>query len=182
MTDLSVYKKPDFKEKESPIRSILWYIVSHLIFTNYLFPFYGIKKSILTAFGAKIGNGFVIKPCVNIKFPWKLEVGNHVWIGEKVWIDNLGQVKIGNHVCISQGATLLTGNHNYRSVSFDLIIKPIVIEDGVWIGAKAVVAPGVICKTNAVLTLGSILTGDMEADAIYQGNPAFIKKDRQFNS
>jgi len=182
MTDLSTYKNSSFLEKEGRLKTILWYMVSHLFFTNYLFPFYLFKKSILIAFGARIGKGFIIKPCVNIKYPWKLEAGDHVWIGEHVWIDNIGKVKIGSNVCISQGAMLLTGNHNYLSTSFDLIVKPINIEDGVWIGAKSVVAPGVNCKTNAVLTMGSVLTNNMEANAIYQGNPALKKKERQFNN
>ena len=99
----------------------------------------------LVAFGARIGKGFVIKPAVNIKYPWKLKVGDDVWIGENVWIDNIGNVTIGSNVCISQGAMLLTGNHNYKSETFDLMIKPIVVEEGVWIGAKATIAPATIC-------------------------------------
>ena len=105
-----------------------------------------------------------------------------MWIGEKVWIDNLGSVSIGNNVCISQGAMLLTGNHNYYSETFDLMVRPIVVEDGVWIGAKATIAPGVTCKANSVLTMGSVLTGNMENNAIYQGNPAVKKKVRTFKS
>ena len=92
--------------------------------------------------GASVGAGVVIKPRVTIKYPWKLAVGNHSWIGEQVWIDNLDQVTIGAHVCISQGALLLCGNHDYKKPTFDLITGPIVLEDGVWIGAKASVALG----------------------------------------
>jgi acetyltransferase-like isoleucine patch superfamily enzyme len=59
-----------------------------------------------------------IKPSVNIKYPWLLEVGDHVWIGEEVWIDNLAKVRIGSNVCISQGAMLLTGNHDFTKSTF----------------------------------------------------------------
>ena len=72
--------------------------------------------------------------------PWKLKVGNNVWIGEDVWIDNLELVDISDNVCISQGAMLLCGNHDFTSSTFDLIVKPIVLEDGVWIGAKSIVS------------------------------------------
>lgn len=182
MTDLSLYKKVNINSSEGFLKPIFWYIVNHLFFTHHLFPFYGVKKALLVAFGARIGKGFVIKPAVNIKYPWKLEVGDDVWIGENVWIDNIGNVTIGSNVCISQGAMLLTGNHNYKSETFDLMIKPIVVEEGVWIGAKATIAPGVTCKAYSVLSMGSVLTGDMENHSIYQGNPAVRKKERTFNS
>ncbi len=61
-------------------------------------PFSGLKCSILRLFGAKIGKKVVIKPGVNVKYPWFLEIGDFSWIGEDVWIDNLGKVKIGANV------------------------------------------------------------------------------------
>jgi putative colanic acid biosynthesis acetyltransferase WcaF len=87
-------------------------------------------------------------------------------------------VKIGNHVCISQGAMLLTGNHDFTKTTFDLIVKPIVLEEGVWIGAKAVVCPGVTCFSHSVLSVNSVATKNLITHKIYQGNPAIIVKDR----
>ncbi len=133
---------------------------------------------LLRLFGARIGRGVVIKPAVNIKYPWKLIVGDHCWIGENVWIDNLADVKIGSHVCLSQGAMLLTGNHDFTSPSFDLKPAEIVLHDGVWIGARAVVCPGVTCRSHAVLTVQSVATRDLEAYSVNQGNPAVKVKDR----
>lgn len=135
----------------------------------------------LRLFGAKIGTDVLIKPCVNIKYPWFLEIGDHSWIGENAWIDNLAKVTVGANVCISQGAYLLTGNHDYSTPGFNLIIKGIVIEDGVWIGARSVICPGVTCKSHAVLSAGSVATKDLEANSIYQGNPAVKIRDRFVN-
>jgi putative colanic acid biosynthesis acetyltransferase WcaF len=160
----------------------LWYLVNALFFTNYVFPFSAIKVILLRAFGAKIGNGVVIKPNVNIKYPWLLEIGDHVWIGEQVWIDNLAKVVIGNHVCISQGALLLCGNHNYKKPSFDLIVGKITIEEGAWIGAKSVVCPDVIVHSHAILAVGSVATKNLEPYGIYQGNPAGKIRDRKFDT
>ena len=129
-------------------------------------------------FGTKIGKGVHIKPSVNVKYPWLLKIGNYVWIGENVWIDNLAIVTIGDSVCLSQGAMLLTGNHNYKLPTFDLIVKEINIEDGVWIGAKSIVCPGVTCQTESILAVGSVATQDMEKGGIYQGNPAVRVKTR----
>ena len=141
-------------------------------------PFSGMKVFLLRAFGAVVGDRVIIKPCVNIKYPWKLKIGNDSWIGEGVWIDNIDEVIIGQSVCLSQGALLLTGNHDYKKVTFDLITAPVIIEDGVWIGAAAIVCPGVVCKTHAVLSVASVATKDLEPYSVYKGNPAIKVADR----
>jgi putative colanic acid biosynthesis acetyltransferase WcaF len=155
-----------------------WFICSSLLIRNPLIPFSSFRKWILVLFGAKIGRGVRIRPGVQIKFPWKLTLGDHVWLGENCWIDNLTDVFIGDHSCVSQGAYLCTGNHDYTSVGFELILKPITLEDGVWIGAKAIVAPGVTCHSHSILTAGSVATKNMDAYGIYQGNPAVKLKER----
>ncbi|MBL8993234.1 MAG: colanic acid biosynthesis acetyltransferase WcaF, partial [Spirochaetia bacterium] len=98
--------------------------------------------------------------------------------GENVWIDNLAPVVMENHVCLSQGAYLLTGSHNYKRKHFDLITKGIHLESGVWIGAKSIVGPGVRCGSHSVLALGSVATRDLKPFTIYQGNPAKKKRSR----
>lgn len=160
---------------------LLWLFVSALFFNNGLAIFNGFKCYLLRLFGAKVGNRVLIKPSVTIKYPWFLHIGNDVWIGEKVWIDNLDQVTIGNNVCISQGALLLTGNHNYKTPFFELITGKIVVEDGVWIGAKSTVCAGVTCKTHSVLSVMSVASTNLEAYGIYQGVPAEKIRTRVIN-
>lgn len=171
----------DWYKKEigaSGFKQFIWYFTNVLFFINPLNPGSGIKRVLLRTFGARIGKGVVLKPSINIKYPWKLSIGDFSWIGEKVWIDNLGQVDIGRNVCISQGAILLTGNHDYRKQGFDLMIGRIVLEDGVWIGAQAMVCPGVVCASHAVLAARSVATQNLSAYQIYQGNPASVVKER----
>ena len=177
-SDLSAFSPGKFDKGAGILKQTLWYFVNALLVRASWNPFMGIKIVLLKMFGAKIGKGLVIKNNVCIKFPWKLTLGDNVWLGEGCWIDNLDKVTIGNNVCISQGALLLTGNHDYTSKSFDYRNAPIIVEDGAWIGAKAVVCPGVTVRSHAVLTVASIVTKEMEAYGIYQGNPAKIIRKR----
>jgi putative colanic acid biosynthesis acetyltransferase WcaF len=177
ISDLSRYKS-SYNNKKNFIVQIIWYFLNAIIFKSSFFPFYLIKRYLLVFFGAKIGQNFVIKTNVNIKYPWNLNVGNNVWLGENVWIDNLGEVIIGDSVCISQGVYLLTGNHNYKMLNFELVVKPININSGVWIGAMSIVCPGVTMEPNSVLSVGSVLTHDSQANYVYSGSPAILTKAR----
>jgi putative colanic acid biosynthesis acetyltransferase WcaF len=175
---LNTYTNAWYKPGGSALKRLFWYFINIAFFKNSWIPVSSIKVWLLKLFGAKVGQGVNIKPNVNIKYPWLLTIGNYCWIGEGVWIDNLARVTIGNNVCISQGAFLLTGNHNYKSTSFDLMIGEITLEDGVWIGAKSLVCPNVRCKTHSVLSAGSVSNKDLEPYAIYQGNPAIAVRER----
>lgn len=179
--NLEKYNNDWFNTGAPGWKVFIWYFINIIFFINPLNPFSKIKCILLRLFGAQVGNGVVIKPSVNIKYPWLLIIGDHVWIGEHVWIDNLTRVFIGNNVTLSQGALLLTGSHNYKLETFDLIVKEIKLEDGVWIGAKAVVCPGVTCASHSVLSVASVATGDMEPYWIYQGVPAEKKRERFIN-
>ena len=181
--DLSRYDEHNKAYKQSIgasyLKQLLWFFCSLLFVRNPLIPFSGFRKVILVLFGAKIGNSPRIRPGVIIKFPWKLIMGDNVWLGENCWIDNMEQVYIGSNSCISQGAFICTGNHNFSSPDFELMAKSVVLAEGVWIGACSVVCPGVHAAEQSVLTAGSVLTTDMEANTVYQGNPA-VKKRKRF--
>ena len=164
--------------KAGKLKQVCWYAVNILFFKNSFIISSRFKVFLLRLFGAVVGKGVVIKPSVNIKYPWKLTIGNHSWIGEQVWIDNLAEVTIGDHVCISQGAFLLTGNHHYKKTSFDLILGPITLEEGVWIGAKAIVCPGVTCASHSILSVASVAVTNLEPYGIYKGNPCVKVNER----
>ena len=176
--DLSLYNNSWYWPGASRPRRFAWYFVNVLFFINPLNPLNGLKVFLLRLFGARVGKKVVIKPGVNIKHPWFLTIGDHVWIGEKVWIDNLAPVTIRDHVTLSQGAFLLTGSHNYSSCKFDLMVHNILLEEGVWIGARAIVCPGVRCCSHSVLAAGSVATKQLEPFWVYQGNPARQKRER----
>jgi putative colanic acid biosynthesis acetyltransferase WcaF len=170
-TDLSRFEVGEYRAG-SRWKVALWYIVNYFIFNSALPWPYRLKISMLKMFGADVGSGLVIKTKVRIKNPWKLKIGVNCWIGESVWIDNLEDVELGDNVCISQGAMLLTGNHDYSIFNFPYRLGKIKLEEGVWIGARSVVCPGVMCKSHSILTVNSVATKNMDAWNIYSGNPA----------
>jgi putative colanic acid biosynthesis acetyltransferase WcaF len=176
-TDLAAFNN-SWYNPGSVFKIGLWQLFSAIFLINHLSVISSLKVAVLRLFGAKIGTGVVIKQGVRIKYPWLLEIGNHVWIGECCWIENHALVKIGDNVCLSQGAMLLCGNHNYKKPTFDLMVGEIRLEDGVWIGANALVCPGVACKSHAVLSVESVASTNLEPYAVYRGNPAVKVHDR----
>jgi putative colanic acid biosynthesis acetyltransferase WcaF len=177
-TNLRSYNNFPYNPGGNAFKRVLWYYINVFFFKSSLFPFYGFKNILLRAFGAKIGNEVEIKPCISIKYPWWLTIGNEVWIGENVCLDCLVPIVIGNNVCISNEVLLLTGSHNYKKTSFNLITGSIIIEDGAWLGARAIVNHGIVVGTHAVLTSGSVATKNLEAYSVYQGNPAVKIRSR----
>jgi putative colanic acid biosynthesis acetyltransferase WcaF len=177
MTDLSSFSTGQFDRGAGRVKETLWLIVSTCLFRLCPLKLSGLKAAVLRCFGASVGRGVVIKPDVKITFPWKLTLEDHAWLGEECWLLNLAPITIESNVCISQRAFLCTGNHDYKSPAFDLITKPIHIENGAWIGAGSFVSPGLSVGSHVVLTAGSVATTDLEPFGIYQGNPAvFVKK------
>jgi len=168
-----------FKIGAGILKQLLWYFADIVFFKSRMMPASSVLVALLRLFGAKIGAEVRIKPGIHIKYPWKLEIGDYSWLAE-CYIENLEQVIIGKNCCISQQAVLITGNHDYSSSNFDLMVAPIILEEGAWVGASAKVGPGVTLHSHAVLTLGSVATKDLLPYSIYQGNPALKTKERTF--
>jgi putative colanic acid biosynthesis acetyltransferase WcaF len=175
--DLSV---PDNSELDrgAPVWvEALWFFVGLPLLRSSLIPFAGFRSWLLRLFGAKIGRRVYSKPGLRVKFPWYLEVGDYTWLGEDLWIDNLAPVTIGAHVCLSQGVYLCTGNHDWSLTNMKLFRKPIVCERGSWVGARAVVCPGVVIGEGAIVTVGSVAAKSVPPYEIHAGNPAaFVRR------
>jgi putative colanic acid biosynthesis acetyltransferase WcaF len=165
---------------KSRVRRFAWHFVS-IIFES--LPKSTVFKKprvlVLKFFGAKFGKNPVIMRGVKISRPWKLKCGDNAWIGENAFIQNdNASIDIGNNVCVSQAALLLVGNHDYKKTSFDESSKPIILEDGVWVGARAVVCGGVTMASHSIAAVGSVITRNTEPYGIYQGNPAVKVRER----
>lgn len=157
----------------------LWHFVNALFLQNPLNPSSKLKIIVLRLFGAQIGEGVVLKPGINVKYPWNLEIDDYSWIGENAWLDSLAPIRIGSNSCISQGVYFCTGNHDWSDPAFGLIVRPITVEDGAWVGARATVLPGVTVASHSVIAAGSVITKGTEPYMIYAGNPAVKVKERK---
>lgn len=175
--DLRLYSRREdllegYRYGGSLVARVLWHYVSAIVFQSQLFPVYGIKVRLLRRFGAKVGEGVLIKPGVTIKYPWYLEIGDNVWIGEGAWLDCTTTLRVGSNVLISQGAFICCGSHDWNDPGMGSYTRPIVIEDGVWICAFARVVLGVTIGEDAVVLMGASVLRDCEPSGIYQGAPA----------
>jgi putative colanic acid biosynthesis acetyltransferase WcaF len=156
----------------------LWFCLGSPLLTARWLPGSAWRVWLLRAFGAQIGSGCRLKPGLRVKFPWRLVVGHHCWLAEDAWIDNLALVTLGDRVCLSQGAYLCTGNHDFRSPGFDLRLGPISIGSDTWIAARAVLAPDCVIGAGAVVALGAVVSGTVLPGAIVRGNPAVVVGQR----
>ena len=158
LIDLSRFDNSDFDRGASRFKEILWVFFRGLFFLP-SFPIpTAVRVWLLRCFGARIGKSVVIRSRVNITFPWRLEIGDFVWIGEEVLILCLADVKIGANVCISQRAFLCTGSHNFSKSTFDLLTQPITIHDHSWIAATAFVGPGSNVPQGTLVKAGEVIT------------------------
>jgi putative colanic acid biosynthesis acetyltransferase WcaF len=175
--DLARYEEAVIPGNRGVAWRVAWYLASAFLFQSAVVLPSRWKAALLRRFGARVGRGLVIKPRVTIKYPWFLELGEHVWLGEGVWIDNHTTVALGSDVCVSQGAYLFTGNHDWDDPRFRFFCRPIRIEDGAWVGAKALICPGSVLGRMSVVGAGVVWRGAAEAQCIHaavsmrSGNP-----------
>ena len=168
---LSEYDNQTFDRGCGRLKEACWFFVRCVFFMTAWF-----RCHLLRLFGARIGQGVIIRSRVNITFPWRLALGNHVWLGEEVNLHSLAPIVIEDHVCLSQRAFLCTGSHDFRSAGFDLKTGPITIAPHSWIAANVFVGPNVHLGPHAMVTAGSVVTRSLPAASILSGNPAEVRE------
>ena len=176
---LSTFSNTWYKPGRSRLVQALWFFVGLPLLRLPLIPLSIVRCAILRVFGACLGRRVVIKPGVRVKYPWLLQVGDDCWLGEDCWIDNLAPVKLGDNVCISQGVYICTGNHDWTDPSFGLMVRPVSFESGAWVGARAVIGPGITVGACGVVTAGSVVNRAVPAFEIHAGNPARFVRTRE---
>jgi acetyltransferase-like isoleucine patch superfamily enzyme len=128
----------------------------------------------LAALVRRRGNGCICHWSAELKVPDRLVLGDRVIIGSNVVLGAAGGIVLGNNVRISNDAILETAGLDFASnrPPYAHIVRPIVVEEGVWIGTRAIILGGVRIGANAVIAAGSIVTKDIAAGQIVGGVPA----------
>ena len=176
--DLSQYDNSWYDPGGSLLKRTAWFLLGQPLLRCSLIPSSAMRVALLRMFGARIGQGVVVKPSVLIKYPWHLVIGDNCWIGEHCWIDNLTTVRLENSVCVSQGVYFCTGNHDWSDPGFGLMIAPIQLCEGSWAGAKSILTPGAFLGKGAIAAAGSVIVGSVPEFQIFAGNPAHFVKQR----
>ncbi len=168
---LDLFRLPAGFRGRNAVYVQLWWIVQGLLFKPLPQICYPIRRALLRAFGAKIGKGVLIRPGVEVTFPWKLVIGDYSWIGDDVTLYTLGPITIGSNTVISQKSYICAADHDYAHVTFPIRERPVRIGDQVWISGDVWVGPGVTIADGAVVGARSNVVNDMPEAMVCVGSP-----------
>ena len=134
--------------------------------------------------GIKIGKGSAIHMNAVFYYPPNISIGNDSIIGEKTVLDGRDKLIIGNHVDIASEVMIYNGEHDINDESFRAVNAPVIIEDYVFIGPRAIILPGVTIKKGAVVAAGAVVTKDVPEYTVVGGVPAkpiYERKTKNLN-
>ena len=176
--DLSSFRMPKGFRGRSAISVQIWWLVQSTLFQWSPQFAYGFRRWVLRRFGAKVGNGVLIRPSAKITYPWKVSIGDYAWIGDDVVLYSLGEIEIGSNAVVSQSSYLCAADHDYSQIDFPIRSHKITIGPEAWVAAGVFVGPGVCIGRCAVIGARSSVFKDMPPDMVCFGYPCRVIKKR----
>ncbi len=176
--DLRKFRLPRGFRGRSALYVQLWWLVQASVFKRLPQFCYAIRRGILRAFGARVGTKVLIRPGVEVTYPWKLAIGDYSWIGDDVTLYSLGPISIGSNTVISQRSYVCASDHDYTDIAFGQRERPVAIGDQVWIAADVWVGPGTVIGDGCVVGARSAVVKDLPAGMVCLGNPCRAVKRR----
>lgn len=157
------------------LRRLAWLAADVCLF--YPLPYFvgrRFRRWLLNRFGAHLAKGAVVYPSARVWAPWNLTVGADTAVDRNVYLYCVAPITLGARVAVSDGAFLCTASHDITRLDTPLTYKPIVVQDGAWIGAQAYIGPGVTVGEGAVVGARAVVAKDVPAWAVVVGNPARV--------
>lgn len=178
MQDLTRFKMPpNFRGRPAFVVQLWWLVQATLFRWSPQFA-YGFRAFLLRVFGARVGQGVVIRPSVTITYPWKMTIGDYAWVGDEAVLYSLGEIAIGANAVVSQRSYLCAADHDYTKLNFPIRSNKIVIGEKAWLAADVFVAPGVTIGEGTVIGARSSVFKDMPSGMVCFGYPCKVIKAR----
>ncbi|MES2091919.1 MAG: putative colanic acid biosynthesis acetyltransferase [Pseudomonadota bacterium] len=165
------YTSPSFSLRQRLTRQ-LWDITWLLLFRPTPRVMHAWRRTLLRAFGARLGEHVHIHPSVKVWAPWNLTIDSFVGIGEGAVIYSMDKIHIESYAVISQGTYLCAGSHDFNSVNMQLTTSPITIKRHAWLCAQSFVCPGVVIAEGSVIAARGVVSKSLtDVWAVWAGVP-----------
>lgn len=135
-------------------------------------PFHHVRRFFYRLAGVSIGSGSAIHMGARFYQPSGIRIGSDTIVGEGAVLDGRDSLRIGNHVALASEVMIYNAQHDMKSETFAAVTKPVIIEDYVFIGPRAIILPGVTIGKGAVVGAGAVVTKDVPEMTIVGGIPA----------
>ena len=175
---LDLFDARSFDRGRPRLVEALWVLTKCFFFVTPLPWPSSFKCFLLRLFGAKIGNGVVIRPRVNVHFPWRLSVGNHCWIGDGCQLLSIAPITFEDHVALAHEVYVAAGGHDIRSATMAGKHEPILVKSGTWIASRAFIGPGVTIEGDCVVGAAAVVMKSIGPAVVVIGNPAQVIRPR----
>lgn len=156
--------------------------VTYFLYLVSFCPIGIIRTFFYVIFGVEIGSNSIINMRARIYDPRHISLGEDTIVGEGSVLDGRAKLTIGNHVDIASEVMIYNAEHDINDEMFKPIEAPVVIEDYVFIGPRAIILPGVTIKKGAVVGAGAVVTKDVAENAIVGGVPAKVIGERKLKN
>ncbi len=160
--------------KKSWTRLLSYFLDFELMLLNFIgsIPLHVVRRFFYRLAGIKIGRSSTIHCWVRFYDPKKIKIGDGTIIGDHCFLDGRDKLLIGNNVDIASQVLIYNSEHDINSVDFKPITAPVIIEDHVFIGPRAIILPGVKIGQGAAVAAGAVVSRDIPEYKIYGGVPA----------
>lgn len=129
----------------------------------------------------RVGPRVYIPRNVSFRFPKNIELGSDIALGpgDYLWASENARISVGTRALFGPNVTIITANHGFDAREEFVQLQPqherdVRVGDDVWIGANAVILPGVTIGNGAVIAAGAVVNRDVEPFAIVGGVPARV--------